>query len=140
LRFLRRLQATALTMAVRRIGAWSWSRIEAAQGAAARGEDVKIAAASFLAFALTGCAWVGPQAAERGTLQFENGVTTQSEVIAKLGQPNETTWLPNGTVVDVYTFVPAADIPATDGTSRSRVITVTFDSAGKLLSYSNSNS
>lgn len=73
-------------------------------------------------------------------MQFENGVTTQSEVIAKLGQPNETTWLPNGTVVDVYTFVAAAGLPASGGATRSRVITFTFDSAGKLLSYAGPNS
>ncbi len=99
---------------------------------------MKSAIIPFLALTLAGCAWSGPQDAEQGSLQFEAGVTTQSEVFARLGQPNETTWRPDGTIVDVYVFVPVADMPAAN--ARSRVITVKFDSSGKLLSYSNSNS
>jgi len=97
---------------------------------------MKIALASLLALALSGCAWFGPEDVERPALQFENGVTTESEVTAKLGQPNVTTWMPDGTVVEVYTFVAAAGSPTGDSTARSRVITFTFDRARKLLSYS----
>jgi hypothetical protein len=35
-------------------------------------------------------------------------------------------------VVDIYRFVPTGDASA-----RMRVMTITFDSSGKLLSYSN---
>jgi hypothetical protein len=94
---------------------------------------MKAAYVPFLAIALSGCAWFGPQDdAQPGTLQFEKGVTTQSEIFARLGQPNETRWLPDGTVVDIYRFVPTGDASA-----RMRVMTITFDSSGKLLSYSN---
>jgi hypothetical protein len=97
---------------------------------------MKTAIVSLLAVALSGCAWFGPEDTERVTLQFEKGVTTESEVTAKLGQPNVTTWMPDGTVVEVYTFVPAAGDPKSDSTARSRVMTITFDRARKLLSYS----
>jgi hypothetical protein len=94
---------------------------------------VKAAYVPFLAIALSGCAWFSPEeAAQPVTLQFEKGVTTQSEVMARLGQPNETNWLPDGTVVDIYRFVPAGG-----ASTQSRVMTITFDSGGKLLSYSN---
>jgi hypothetical protein len=95
---------------------------------------MKAAYVPFLAIALSGCAWFGPQDAQPGTWQFEKGVTTQSEIFARLGQPNETRWLSDGTVVDIYRFVPTGDASA-----RMRVMTITFDSNGKLLSYSNTD-
>jgi hypothetical protein len=100
----------------------------------------KTAVAVLLALALSGCTWFGPENTERAILQFEKGVTTESEVAARLGQPNVTTWMPDGTVVDVYTFVPAAGSPKRGTTARSRVMTIIFDRAGKLLSYSSTGS
>ena len=101
-----------------------------------RTRNVKAAVIAMLAFALEGCAWSDSEKPERGTLQFEKGMTSESEVIGRLGQPNETSWLPDGTVVDVYTFAPIG-ASAASGQSPSRELTVTFDSKGKLLSYSN---
>ncbi|MGD0867330.1 MAG: hypothetical protein ABSA49_17445 [Rhizomicrobium sp.] len=100
------------------------------------GADVKIAIVPLLALMLAGCAWFGPQDAERTTLQFQTGVTRETEVIARLGQPNVTTWGPKGTVVDVYKFIPASALPPGDAMAGSSDISLTFDSNGILLAYS----
>lgn len=92
---------------------------------------MKTPAALFAVLMLAGCSWLGPQEAGHGTLQFEKGATTRSEVVVKFGQPNETSWLPDGTIIDVYRFVPVGDT-----SPRTRVLTITFDRSGKLLSYS----
>lgn len=58
--------------------------------------------------ALAGCASSGTQVTEQQTTQFQKGQTTRSEVIAKLGQPQASTKMDDGTRVDVYSYVHAA--------------------------------
>ena len=45
---------------------------------------------------------------EQQAAQFEKGAATRSQVIAKLGQPNASTVMNDGTRIDVYMHIHAA--------------------------------
>ncbi len=97
---------------------------------------MRIAIVCLALLGLAGCAWLAPTGVPRGTLQFEQGVTTESQIAGRLGQPNVTTWMPDGTKVEVYTFLPAAGGQPDVLPARSKVLTITFDRTGRLLSFS----
>jgi outer membrane protein assembly factor BamE (lipoprotein component of BamABCDE complex) len=98
-----------------------------------------------LALAISGCTTVGKEIAPNQLADFKEGVTTQDEVIAKLGEPTTTT-ISSDRVVMVYSFLhtqarPASFIPivglfAGGADVRSSMVSFVFDKYGKLERYS----
>lgn len=99
-----------------------------------------------LAMALTGCA--GPQAYAPVTVDhvagFKKGITTESDVIAKLGRPMTVTTTIEGRTLDYTsmkssirgaTFIPVVGLFAGGSDTKIDVATFTFDPSGKLLNY-----
>jgi outer membrane protein assembly factor BamE (lipoprotein component of BamABCDE complex) len=107
---------------------------------------MKQAATLLAALALAGCVSSGTQVTEEQAGQFQKGITTEQEVIAKLGTPNATTRQSDGSAVIVYTyvrarpnavdFVPIVGLLAGGATAQANTVTFTFDSSGVLKSYS----
>lgn len=103
-------------------------------------------AATLLSIALAGCVSAGTQVKPEQLSGFTKGVTTFDDVVRRLGQPNTTGTKSNGTRTAVYTYVhaharPESFIPVVGafvGGSDSTVNTAefTFDTGGKLLEYS----
>jgi hypothetical protein len=93
----------------------------------------------------SGCTTVGREVTEAQLTGFEKGKTTQSEVIAKLGQPNSTMLMPNGQRSISYVFAhaqarPESFIPIVGGfvggaDSRTTVATFIFNADGTLDTY-----
>ena len=93
---------------------------------------MKQAATLLAALALAGCVSSGTQVTEEQAGQFQKGITTEQEVIAKLGTPNAYVRArPNA--VD---FVPIVGLLAGGATAQANTVTFTFDSSGVLKSYS----
>jgi outer membrane protein assembly factor BamE (lipoprotein component of BamABCDE complex) len=77
--------------------------------------------------------------------RFQRGVTTQDEVIAKLGQPTSSTISASGqrelayvfmhTQVRPETFIPIVGSFVGGGDTRMSQVVFTFDPAGKLVDY-----
>jgi hypothetical protein len=82
--------------------------------------------------------------------QFQRGVTPESYIVAKLGQPNGRTIKDDGTIVDAYVythaapdavdFVPIIGTLAGGAHGKTLTVTFTFDSKGIYQSYSSSTS
>lgn len=97
---------------------------------------------------LTGCVSSGTEVSYQQASQFQKGVTTESDVIAKLGQPNSVARLGNGTSVIVYAhieaspnavdFVPIVGLLAGGATAHATTVTFTFDATGRLSDYTSS--
>lgn len=97
------------------------------------------------ALALAGCVSAGTEVSEQQASQFTKGVTTERQVIAKLGEPTATTLKSDGTRVDVYTytraapnavdFVPVVGLLAGGAHGKTTNVTFTFDRTGVLTGY-----
>lgn len=97
---------------------------------------------------LLGCASKGEEIKPEDIADFKPGVTTQQQVIARLGTPSSTSTLPNGSTFLVYAFTEprplgasiSAISPFYDGTNvRSSTISFEFGADG-ILSASNTTS
>lgn len=95
---------------------------------------------------LAGCVSGGTKVTESDISGFQKGVTTESQVIAKLGRPTATSVTDTGTRIDVYAyvhsspkavdFVPIVGPLAGGANATSTAVTFTFDKDGVLRSYS----
>jgi outer membrane protein assembly factor BamE (lipoprotein component of BamABCDE complex) len=98
------------------------------------------------ALVLAGCMSSGTKVDERQLTGFERGVTTEDQVIAKLGKPDTRERLDDGTRIDKYTyvhaspkavnFVPVVGLFAGGANGKSTTVRFTFDQNGLLKSYS----
>jgi hypothetical protein len=99
---------------------------------------------------LTGCVSAGVQVKQEQLAEFKNGITTESEVVQKLGKPTTSMINSDGTKMLGYSFVHAqarasSFIPivgAFVGGSDSQINSTLFrfDQSGKLISYSSTES
>jgi outer membrane protein assembly factor BamE (lipoprotein component of BamABCDE complex) len=97
---------------------------------------------------LAGCASSGTMVTEQQAGQFQDGVTTRAQVIAKLGQPNQATLSSDGTRIDIYvhvtasadgaTFIPVVGLLAGGANSKTNTATFTFDKEGLLKTVATS--
>lgn len=102
------------------------------------------------ALLLAGCVSAGTQVSERQAGQFQKGVTTEQQVVAKLGQPTTTTLNADGTRVDTYTFtratpnavdfVPIVGLFAGGAHGRTTNVSFNFNKGGVLTGYKSSSS
>jgi hypothetical protein len=98
-----------------------------------------------LALGLTGCMSSGREVTYQEAAQFQKGVTTESEVIARLGQPNSIARLGDGTTIIVYAhieaspdavdYVPVVGLFAGGASAHSTTVTFTFGTDGRLRDY-----
>jgi outer membrane protein assembly factor BamE (lipoprotein component of BamABCDE complex) len=98
-----------------------------------------------LALSLAGCVSVGTQVSEEQAAQFKKGVTTEAEVIAKLGPPDSTMRADDGSKVDSYTymkssanavdFIPYVGLLAGGSTGKYTTVAFSFDGNGVLKGY-----
>ncbi|OZI21743.1 hypothetical protein CAL18_12530 [Bordetella genomosp. 7] len=99
---------------------------------------------------LSGCAATGVQVKQGQLDQFKQGETTRQEVVAALGKPTTQMRNSDGTTTLLYTYAESRTRPETfipfvgafvgGVDTNSSHVTLTFDQAGKLLSYSSSES
>jgi outer membrane protein assembly factor BamE (lipoprotein component of BamABCDE complex) len=92
---------------------------------------------------LTACTTVGTQVEQADVERFQKGVATPTEVVAKLGTPQETGHKDNGdtTLSYVYmkgspkaaTFIPVVGLFAGGADVHSTRVTFEFDPSGHLL-------
>jgi outer membrane protein assembly factor BamE (lipoprotein component of BamABCDE complex) len=97
---------------------------------------------------LTGCASSGTLVSADQVAQFKAGTTTESEVIDKLGPPNNTSTAPDGSKTDIYmhishsmhaaSFVPVVGLFAGGASSNTDSVTFTFDPHGIMKTVSSS--
>ena len=105
---------------------------------------------AFSALILAGCVSGGTKVTESDISGFQKGVTTESQVIAKLGRPTATSVTDTGIRIDVYAyvhaspkaidFVPIVGSIAGGANANSTTVTFTFNNAGILTAYSSSSS
>lgn len=101
--------------------------------------------AMIAALMLCGCVSVGREVTQDQLSGFQRGVTTQDQVVAKLGQPTSTTVSASGerSVAYVYmhsqpraaTFIPIVGGLVGGADTRTSQVVFTFDPAGKLVDY-----
>jgi outer membrane protein assembly factor BamE (lipoprotein component of BamABCDE complex) len=101
---------------------------------------------SALLLTLTGCVSMGTQVSDENMSALKKGVTTESEVQAKLGQPNAISKLSDGKKIYVYSyvhasptaasFIPVVGIFAGGSNAQSTSVTLTFNQVGILQDYS----
>jgi hypothetical protein len=94
---------------------------------------------------LTGCVATGTKVTEEQLFQFQRGHTTYYDVVAQLGQPNQTMLHHDGSreVLYVYSqtqlkpvnFVPFAAMFAQGATSETSTVHLLFDARQVLVSY-----
>jgi len=99
---------------------------------------------------LTGCMSVGVEVKQDQLAEFKKGVTMEPDVVARLGKPTSRIIDSEGGAMLMYTYIhsqarPAAFIPIVGALvggadSESTMTTFRFDSSGKLLSYTSSQS
>lgn len=95
---------------------------------------------------LAGCISSGTKVTEEQQAQFKVGVTTEAEVIAKLGPPNNVATRPDGVKVDTYRhvdmsmnaagFVPVVGIFLGGKKQTSDTVNFMFDTRGVLKNIS----
>lgn len=103
-----------------------------------------------LAFCLLGCMSVGTKVEQNQLSSFEKGKTTYAEVITALGTPQAVTSQSDGRNLISYTFSQASADAASFipligglvGTTQGELVVVTllFDSTGKLESFTHTES
>ena len=101
------------------------------------------------ALTLAACVSSGTKVSAEDTKQFKVGVTTEQEIIAKLGTPNKVITNTDGSKVDIYlhvasnihaaSFIPVVGIFAGGTSTNSDSATFTFDPQNVLKSISNSS-
>lgn len=104
----------------------------------------KLAAISLMVL-LSGCVATGVQVSNEQAAAFQKGVSTQAEVIGKLGNPTSTTVLPNGErqLMYIYTqaqarpssFIPIVGALVGGADSKSTIAIFRFGSDSKLMDY-----
>lgn len=109
-----------------------------------------VAIAAIAAFALSGCYTFGTQVSQADASRFKTGVTTESDVVRALGQPQSTARLPDGTRVLTYawtqahikgtSFIPFVGLFAGGVNSEGDEVTLAFGSDGKLSNVSSTHS
>ena len=103
-----------------------------------------------VAVSLAGCISSGTEVTATQASQFKVGATTEQQVIAALGQPEQTATNTDGTKVDTYlhtsahataaTYVPIVGLFAGGAKGTTRSVTFTFNAKGVLKSESSSSS
>jgi hypothetical protein len=95
--------------------------------------------------ALTGCMSTGIQVRPEQLVSFKEGETTEAEVVQKLGAPNTSVAMSDGSKITVYSFVQsqarvASFIPLIGpmvggADAQMNSTTFRFDRTGKMISY-----
>ena len=103
-----------------------------------------------VAVSLAVCVSSGTEVTATQASQFKVGTTTEQQVIAALGAPEQTTTNTDGTKVDTYlhtsahataaTYVPIVGLFAGGAKGTTRSVTFTFNAKGVLKSESSSSS
>lgn len=110
----------------------------------------QILLATLVAVALAGCVSSGTKVTEKDMSGFQRGVTTEQEVITRLGAPNMTSLADDGTRIDRYlyvhaspnaaNFIPIVGLMAGGAKGTSTTVQFIYDNNGVLKSYSSSSS
>jgi outer membrane protein assembly factor BamE (lipoprotein component of BamABCDE complex) len=97
-----------------------------------------------------GCVSSGTKVDTDQLAQFKSGVTTESEIVAKLGPPNTSMTEPDGTKMDMYmyhsmkqnaaNFIPYVGLFKGGASTHSQTVTFTFDKGGLLKTTATSTS
>jgi outer membrane protein assembly factor BamE (lipoprotein component of BamABCDE complex) len=92
---------------------------------------------------LAGCMTVGTKVDPAAVQQFKPGVTTLSDATAKLGQPNQTTQMPDGSTLLVYayshsqasgsSFIPIVGAFVGHADANTQMTYLSFDKSGKFI-------
>lgn len=92
---------------------------------------------------LAGCVSVGTKVDPNTVNAFKPGVTTIAEAEAKLGQPNNTTTMPDGSTLVVYSFthaqasgssyIPVVGAFVGHSDANTTMAMLTFDKNGKFV-------
>ena len=98
---------------------------------------------------LAGCVSSGTKVSADDMAHLKTGVTTEKEVIAKFGPPNQSTTQGDGSRTDMYmhisssvhaaNFIPVVGLFAGGASSHTDTVTFTFDPQGLLKSISSSS-
>ncbi|MGD0143961.1 MAG: hypothetical protein ABSC92_12445 [Rhizomicrobium sp.] len=111
---------------------------------------MRYANAAFVALSIVlgGCVSSGREVTDQEAAQFQKGVTTEADVVAKLGPPNSIVRLADGTSVIAYAhveaspdavdFAPIIDLLNGGAPAHATDVSFTFDTNGKLTSYMSS--
>jgi outer membrane protein assembly factor BamE (lipoprotein component of BamABCDE complex) len=95
--------------------------------------------------ALSGCMSSGTKVSEVDAEQFQKGVTTEAEVIAKLGVPTATAQTGDIRVItysyvsakpDAVDFIPVVGLLAGGAKAQATLVSFTFNASGVLTGYS----
>lgn len=107
-------------------------------------------AVALIGLGLSACVSGGTKVTQQDVSQFQKGVTTEQEVVAKLGKPNGSSATSTGTKIDVYSYVhsaanaasyiPIVGLAAGGATGTATTATFTFNNRGVLTDYSTSES
>jgi outer membrane protein assembly factor BamE (lipoprotein component of BamABCDE complex) len=99
---------------------------------------------------LVGCGSSGTMVSPDQAAQFKPGVTTETEVIAKLGPSNSSSTYPDGSKTDMYlhvamamhaaNFIPVVGIFAGGASHSTDSVTFTFDPRGVLKTTASNTS
>jgi outer membrane protein assembly factor BamE (lipoprotein component of BamABCDE complex) len=103
-----------------------------------------------LVYAMAGCVSSGTKVTADQQSAFQAGTTTEAQVIAKLGPPNNVATLADGSKMDMYmhiaasanaaSYIPIVGLFAGGAKSTSDTVTFTFDSQGILKSTTSNRS
>ncbi len=95
---------------------------------------------------LAGCVSSGTKVTAADMASFTPGVTTEAQVIARLGEPNSASVAPDGSRTDMYiyteasanaaSFIPVADLLAGGAKTKTTNAMFMFDPRGVLKSTS----
>jgi outer membrane protein assembly factor BamE (lipoprotein component of BamABCDE complex) len=113
-------------------------------------KGIRVITLALLVGMLAGCVSSGVEVKPEQTANFQPGVTTRQEVVARLGNPTTVSTLPDGTVMMVYAFSAAQARPASfipivgafvgGADARSSMVSFQFTPAGVLKSSSSTTS
>jgi hypothetical protein len=105
----------------------------------------KFAVLAFAAVALGGCVSTGTKVTRDDIAAFMKGITTEQEVLAKLGKPTSSSISASGVRTDSYlyihasanaaNFIPIVGLAAGGASSHTTMVTFIFDADGKLYDY-----
>ena len=105
---------------------------------------------ALLAVSLSGCMSSGVKVDETKVAAFQKGVTTYQEVIQVLGKPTNSTFMPDGTHMIIYSYVSAQARPESfipivgafvgGADSEQNTVMLTFDQNGVLKTTMTSQS
>jgi outer membrane protein assembly factor BamE (lipoprotein component of BamABCDE complex) len=99
---------------------------------------------------VSACVSSGTSVTPEQLAQLQPGVTTETEIISKLGTPNQSSTLPDGTKMDMYmhlsssvhaaSFIPVVGMLAGGASHHVDSVTFTFNPQGVLKTVAQSNS